>query len=225
MKTKTSNAQSAYSLILKKIIDLELRPGETITEISLSEKLGISRTPIRDAIQRLEIEGLIVSENRAKRIYYLTPLDIENIFDLKIAIESTLARLAAQKGTKEQLNDLSNIVLKIRQLINDLKSGKEDENTFFNKWIDTDRQFHTKLSEMADNRRAEQIVGTLNTQWHRIKMGLAAIEGRMEKSAAEHEMIGKAIISGDEHAAETAMKQHLTNLKNVLLKIMQAFNF
>jgi DNA-binding GntR family transcriptional regulator len=120
---------------------------------------------------------------------------------------------------------LSNIVLKIRELINDLKSGKEDENTFFEKWIDTDRRFHKKLAEMADNRRAEQIINTLNTQWHRIKMGLSAIEGRMEKSAAEHEMIGKAVISRDEQAAEQAMKEHLTNLKNVLLKIMQAFNF
>ena len=78
---------------------------------------------------------------------------------------------------------------------------------------------------MADNTRAEQIINTLNTQWHRIKMGLSAIEGRMEKSATEHEMIGKAIISRDTVAAEEAVKNHLSNLKNVLLKIMQAFSF
>ncbi|HPE74649.1 MAG TPA: GntR family transcriptional regulator [Draconibacterium sp.] len=225
MKTKTSNAQSAYFIILKKIIDLELKPGETITEVSLSEKLGISRTPVRDAIQRLEMEGLIVSENRTKKIYFLTPRDIENIFDLKIAIESTLSGLAARKGTDKQMDDLSNIVLRIREQINDLKSGRENENTFFKKWIDTDRQFHAKIAEMADNSRAEQIINTLNTQWHRIKMGLSAIEGRMEKSAVEHETIGKEIISRDAQAAEKAMADHLSNLKNVLLKIMQAFNF
>ncbi|HKI90645.1 MAG TPA: GntR family transcriptional regulator [Draconibacterium sp.] len=225
MKTKTSNAQSAYSVILKKIMNQELKPGENITEVSLSQKLGISRTPVRDAIQRLEIEGLIVTENRTKKVYYLTPRDIENIFDLKIAIESIMAHLAAQKGSDEQMDHLSNIVLQIRELINDLKSGNEDEETFFEKWINTDQLFHTKIAEMADNSRAEQIINTLNTQWHRIKMGLSAIEGRMEKSAAEHEMIGKAIISRDPVAAEQAVKAHLSNLKNVLLKIMQAFSF
>ena len=95
---------------------------------------------------------------------------------------------------------------------------------FFEKWLNTDRQFHAKIAEMADNQRAEQIINTLNTQWHRIKVGLSAIEGRMEKSAAEHEMIGKAIISRDSDSAEQAVKEHLSNLKNVLLKIMQAFN-
>lgn len=226
MKTKTSNAKSAYTIILKKIISMELKPGETITEISLSEKLGISRTPVRDAVQRLEMEGLVVTENRTKKIYYLTPHDIENIFDLKIAIESTIARLASEKGTEQQMNELSDIVLDIRELIKSLKLGKEeDEESFFEKWIETDQKFHAKIAEMADNSRAEQIINTLNTQWHRIKMGLSAIEGRMEKSAYEHELIGNAIISRKPDDAEQSVKNHLSNLKNVLLKIMQAFNF
>ncbi|MGM0375876.1 MAG: GntR family transcriptional regulator [Bacteroidota bacterium] len=224
MKIKTNNAQSAYEIILKKIINMELKPGESITEVSISEKLGISRTPVRHAIQRLEIEGLIVTENRNKKIYYLTQRDIENIFDLKIAIESTIARLAAIKGSEKQMNELSNIVLNIGDLIKKLKTGKEDEDVFFEKWIETDRKFHSKIAEMADNSRAEQIINTLNTQWHRIKMGFSAIEGRMEKSAYEHEMIGKAIISRDPDTAELFLKNHLLNLKNVLLKLMQTFN-
>ncbi len=226
MKTKSKNSSlSAYNIILKKIIDAELKPGEIITEVSLSEKLGISRTPVRDAIQRLEMEGLVVTENRTKKIYYLTPHDVENIFDLKIAIESTVARLAAVKGSEEQMNELSNIVLNIRDLLIELKNNPENEDLFFKRWIETDKKFHAKLFEMADNQRSEQIIGTLNTQWHRIKLGLSAIEGRMEKSAYEHEAIGNAVISRKPDEAELAVKNHLSNLKNVLLRIMQVFSF
>lgn len=227
MKTqKITNATnlSVYELIKNQILKLELKPGEIVTEALFAEKHGLSRTPVREAVQRLESEGLIISVNRTKKIYYLTPFDIENIFDLKIAIESSVARLATEKGTKAQLDDLINLVLEIRHLIDELKANGENE-TFFERWIETDERFHAKLFEMAQNPRAEQIIKTLNTQWHRIKMGLSAIEGRMEKSAIEHEIIGNAIISRDLNAAEMAVKNHLSNLKNVLLKIMQAFNF
>jgi GntR family transcriptional regulator, rspAB operon transcriptional repressor len=224
LKGKINSSEAAYSTILNKILELELKPGEIITESLLSENLGISRTPIRDALQRLEMEGLITTENRTKKIYFLTPSDIENIFDLKIAIESSLASLAAKKGQDYQLDELSNIMLKIHQLVKEFKNGP-DHDQFFEKWLETDQEFHSKIAEMADNKRAEQIINTLNTQWHRIKTGLSAIEGRIEKSAYEHEMIGKAIISRDADAAELAVKSHLSNLKSMLLKLMKAFNY
>ncbi|MFI0429323.1 GntR family transcriptional regulator [Mariniflexile sp. HMF6888] len=223
MKT-ISSSLTAYQIILDKIINNELKPGEVITEVSLSEKLGLSRTPVRDAVQRLEMEGLVVTENRTKKIYYLTPLDIENIFDLKISIESTIARLAAEKGTDKQMNELGDIVLTIHDLLIERKNNPERMDHFFERWIEADKKFHAKLFEISDNQRAEQIITTLNTQWHRIKMGLSAIEGRIEKSAFEHKAIGNAIISRKPEEAEQAVIKHLTNLKDVLLKIMQAFN-
>ena len=78
---------------------------------------------------------------------------------------------------------------------------------------------------MADNQRASQYIQTLNMQWHRIKIGLSAIEGRVEKSAVEHELIGKAIVNRDGFEAEKLMKEHLHNLKMMLLRLMQTFQY
>ena len=100
-----------------------------------------------------------------------------------------------------------------------------DEATFFREWLETDNKFHKILFTMAGNQRAEQFVNVLNVQWHRIKTGLLAIEGRVEKSALEHAEIGEAVISGNSKKAENAVREHLSNLKSVLIKLMTTFNY
>jgi GntR family transcriptional regulator, rspAB operon transcriptional repressor len=215
----------AYKKILDSILDFSLKPNEIITEIGLSEKLGLSRTPIRDAIRRLENDGLIVTQNRTKKVYFLTEKDVEEIFDLKIAIESLVAAQAAEKGTPGQIDTLSNLTVEIQLLLEKKSSGKIEDDVFFTEWLKTDEQFHDLLFEMSGNQRARQIIHMLNTQWHRIKVGLSAIEGRTEKGAVEHENIGKAIIQRNPEAAEKAVRTHLINLKVMLLKLMKAFNF
>lgn len=215
----------AYALILEQILNFTRKPGEVITEVSLSEQFGISRTPVREAISRLENEGLIITENRTKKIYYLTSADIENIFDLKIAIESSIAGKAAVSGNKEDRDSLSNILILFNELISDKTSGKKDEDTFFKEWLEADKCFHKLLFNMAGNQRAEQFVNILNIQWHRIKMGLLAIEGRVEKAEVEHAIIGNAVISGNRQQGEDAVRDHLTNLKSELIKLMKTFNY
>lgn len=220
-----SSSITAYNLILDQILDSKLKPGEIITEVSLSEQFGISRTPVREAIRRLENEGLVITENRIKKIYYLSSLDIENIFDIKISIESLIARLAATNGTKEQMNELSNTVIRIQELIKEKANGVKDEGLFFMEWLETDKKFHYLLFQMSGNQRAEQIINILNVQWHRIKLSLLAIEGRVEKAAEEHELIGRAVLSRNGQEAENAVKLHLNNLKSVLIRLMSAFHY
>jgi DNA-binding GntR family transcriptional regulator len=224
IRTKNST-DLAYQKILEAILNFTLKPGEIVTEINLSEKLGLSRTPIRDAIRKLENEGLIITQNRTKKIYFLTEKDVEEIFDLKIAVESLIAGQAAKRGTKQQIDALSNITIEIRQLLEKKSNDSIKDDDFFSEWLKTDERFHDLLFEMSGNQRARQIILTLNTQWHRIKVGLSAIEGRTEKGAIEHEKIGKAIIQKNATEAENAMRSHLENLKVMLLKLMKAFNY
>lgn len=221
----TNSTELAYQKILDSILNYSLKPGEVITEIDLSENLGLSRTPVREAIRKLENDGLIVTHNRTKTVCFLTDADIEEIFDLKIAIESLIVRQAAEKGTTEQMNVLGNLLIEMRRLREKkIKNGMPDE-LFFEEWLKVDDRFHQLLFEMSDNNRAQQIVQTLNMQWHRIKVGLSAIEGRTEKTAAEHEAIGKAIIQREPEAAEMAVSYHLDNLKIMLQKLMRTFNY
>ena len=103
MKTARKNGlakRKAYETIKSLIMSARLGPGQAVTETALSEKLGFSRTPIREALGDLEREGLIVTKNRRKRVYMLTVNEVEDIFDLKIEIESAVARWATQRGSK-----------------------------------------------------------------------------------------------------------------------------
>jgi DNA-binding GntR family transcriptional regulator len=224
MEQKTTTYIMAYNMILEKIIKMEFKPGEVVTEVSIAETLGLSRTPVREALQKLESEGLIITDNRTKRIYYLAPKDIENIFDLKIAIESFAVMAAARKGTHSQMEKLSKLVSKIRQLGIIYKEGISEKENFFSEWFEAERKFHNLIFEMADNARAEQIIIMLNMQWLRIKTGISAMEGRILKAVIEHEEIGNAVISRNEKDAEKAVQIHYDNLKNELMLLMRTFS-
>jgi DNA-binding GntR family transcriptional regulator len=220
-----NSTEYAYQMILNSILELKLKPDEIITEVDLSEKLGLSRTPVREAISRLENEGLIVTQNRTKKVYFLSEKDVEEIFDLKIAIESLVARQAAEKGSKEQINALGDVVIEIRRLREKKVKKEIEDEDFLKGWLEADVKFHELLFKMSGNQRAKQIIQTLNVQWHRIKLGITAIEGKTEKVVGEHEAIGKAIIQRKPEAAEWAVRNHLENLKIMLLKLMKTFNY
>ncbi len=219
---KTINSiQTAYGLILQSILNKELKPGEVVTEMSLGERFGLGRTPIREALSKLEMEGLIQTENRTKRIHYLTPEDVEQIFEIKIALEGHLALNAANQINKHQIDELSNIVLGMKELIASQNSlSKED---YLQIWLKHDTAFHDLIFGINQNKRSEEIIKRLNLQWHRLKIGLAVIEGRIEKAVEEHTQIAEAIISRNASLAHKNMQEHLDNLKQVLVSLMKTF--
>ena len=92
--TKTPN--SAYQSILQLIFDNELKPNQLVTESALSEKLSISRTPIREALIQLEVDGLIYNQNGRRRVYVLSMKEVAEIFDTKIVLEGAVVRWAAE---------------------------------------------------------------------------------------------------------------------------------
>ncbi len=221
-KLNRNTVQAAYDQILESIVRFGLKPGEVVTENSLSEKFNIGRTPVREALKRLEVEGLITTEGRTKKIYYLSPKDIEDIFNIKIIIESNLTRLAAEKATDEQLNRLSDIMLSMKSL-GEKHISADSHELFLSEWLALDVQFHEILFEMADNMKIVPIIKNLNIQWHRLKVGITAIEGRIEKAIAEHCIIGNAILDRNSNLASEEMTVHLESLKVMILKLMQMF--
>jgi DNA-binding GntR family transcriptional regulator len=88
-----------------------------------------------------------------------------------------------------------------------------------------DNRYHDLLFRMARNKRAEQIIKNLNDQWHRLRIGILAMEGRIQKSVTEHHAIARAILDGNASEAEQAMQEHLRNLKKMITTIMSAFHF
>lgn len=224
MKQKNS-FEEAYSLILEEIISGSLKPGEVVTEVYLAEKYGISRTPVREALSRFQCEGLINTSNRTKRIYSLSIQDIEEIFELKKLIEGDITLKAAENLTVAQAKELKQIVTEMTELSEFGPENEAQEEELLQKWLDLDKKFHNILFSACGNQRAQQFIQRLNLQWHRLKIGLVAIEGRIGHAILEHREIANAVIEKNPDKAREIMIEHLENLKKVILKLMYAFNY
>lgn len=224
--TKNGRAkQKAYEKIKALILNAKLRPGQAVTEIALSKSLGFSRTPIREALHELEREGLIVTKNRRKRVFMLTVNEVEDIFDLKIEIEGAVAGWAARRGSNRQFQQLEKIMNRMKRLARQRPGNQRQEHSWLNKWLDADRRLHELLFTMAGNKRARQIIQNFNSQWHQMKLGMLALEGRIEKSAVEHERIVREVCAQRPTQAQKQMRIHLQNLRRELVKIMKLAHY
>ena len=212
MNTSDTYRQQVYDYVRKRIISMEYRPGDFITDSQVANELKISRTPAREAFQRLENEGLLIPEaRRGWRIYSLTIKDIEDIFDLKCEIEGLVARKAALDKSEEHHEMLRNYLLQMRQAsLNDDVAG----------WMEMDSLIHHLLYLMAENERAERIIKQLNDQWHRMRRGFINLRGRLDFATDEHEKIIGAIINGDAEGAEIAMHNHLNSVRQGLMRVL-----
>ena len=218
--------EHAYNQIKEQILHMDIKPGEMISELNLAKELGISRTPVREAISRLEQEGLIETENRRKRAYVLRIHEIDEIFDLKKGIEGEIARVATQRAGEKQKEELSRLLTAMREFGESHSfENLTQEHRLVKEWLELDEQFHSLLFEMASNRRSEQIVRSLNSQWHRLELGLLAMEGRLQRNIEEHLEMGEAIIGGKSENARVQMVDHLERLHTTIANIMRMFHF
>jgi len=228
MNSKSKNCRpinEAYAAIQELIMSSKIKPGEMITESGISERLSISRTPVREAIQKLEQEGLIFTENRRKYVYVLTVKEIEEIFDIKICLESTMCYWASRRGTDEQKEKLLNIIKEMEHLVKIRPGDEETRKVWFSKWVEVDDSLHQLIFQMADNNRATTYLNNLNKQWHRLRVGLMAMEDRIETSIKEHKDFVYPIIEGDKKVAKEKMEIHLQNLKSFLVHILKMFHY
>jgi DNA-binding GntR family transcriptional regulator len=133
--------------------------------------------------------------------------------------------LAAEKGKKDDLAALRETVREMSRFADIVPEESYEVHEWIDEWFEVDNRFHNLLFKMAKNKRAEQIIKNLNYQWHRLRVGILAMEGRIQKSVKEHTNIAQAILTGNASEAETLMKEHLTNLKRMIVTIMSAFHF
>lgn len=223
--TKKKSKEEAYEKIQHLILSTQIKPGESITENSLAAQLGIGRTPIREALTQLEQEGLIVSHNGRKKVYVLTIQEVKEIFDIKIALEGSIAGWAAAQGNDRDRQKLKEIMGYMVQLAKERPGDEQGREKYLSSWISYDRQLHEVIFSMSNNKKAEEFIEKLNTQWHRLRATVYALEGRIAESAVEHENFVQHIINQEPEAAERAMREHLKNLKKELIKAMQLFHY
>jgi len=212
-KEPSTYQQYTYDYVRGQIINLGFKPGEYITDSQIAEKLEISRTPVREAFQRLEKEGLLVNEARKGwRVYMLDLEDIYEIFELKIAIEGMLVHKAAECSDEGLRKDLA-------EALNDMKKATAANDPEI--WLQADIHLHNILFLMANNERAEKIIENLNDQWHRLRLGYVALQGRTKTSIGEHEGFVASVLAGDAEKAETQMHEHLARVRDDLIQLVE----
>ena len=198
-------AQQAYGKIIEMILSGTLTPGDALQEAKLGEVLDMSRTPVREAIKRIEAEGLAVPDGRFLKVRRLTAAEVEEIFFLRRVLESHCARQAISVNTSV----LDELDARIRHLQR-YGPGEEDEQ----RRVDDD--LHRVL---ALSTRSEMMVGTINDLRRRTCMfDHTNLPNRFLKSCEEHLEMLAALRAGDGEKAGFLMGEHITHARDAILE-------
>lgn len=193
-------AQNAFTRVREAILRGEIPANEPISQVKLAERLGISRTPLREALRMLEREGLLTSEpNRRVRVPALSVSDLEQIYASRIVIEALAIRLSVEHFTDEQLT-------RMRQLIGDMARASEQKD--LEAWTTPHREFHAALRAYSGSRVCE-LAGSLadhSERYHRVHMSEPA---SWSSADIEHEGIVDACSQRDVTLAVHRLATHL----------------
>ncbi len=210
---KTTLSQEAYRALRRAILNRTYPPGTRLVVRELAETLGLSPTPVKEALAALEREGLVQAvPHRGYRVPTLGLEDIREIYELREALESLAARLAAQQGGPEVARRLEELL----QAQEEAAAAADLEA-----YGDLDLVFHRTLWEAARNKRLLQAAENLDGQVRLLISTSAAVPGRLPKALEEHRAIVAQVAQGDGPAAERAMRHHVRRAWQALKAFLQ----
>ena len=173
-----------------------LKPGERLMEIQLAEELGVSRTPVREAIRKLELEGyVIMMPRRGTYVANLSIRDVNEVFEIRTSLDSLASGLAAERITDDELERLQRLLVII---------GGYVEANDMDKIVETDTEFHDLLYQASRNTRLVGIIFNLREQLTRFRTTSMSFPGRLKATLEEHRRIVEAIAQGDVKEAQQA---------------------
>jgi DNA-binding GntR family transcriptional regulator len=195
-----------FEAIREAIVSGTLAPGERLMEVQLAEELGVSRTPVREAIRRLELEGYVVMVPRKGAfVASLSAKDVADVFEIRAALEGLAAELAAERITEEELEELE------RQLHYVARCVEEGDLPGL---VEADTRFHELLYRASRNQRLTQIIGNLREQIQRFRTTSLATPGRMQETLEEHKKIVEALAQRNAVLARRLAEEHIENAEN-----------
>lgn len=209
---RPSAATDAYWKIRQMIVTGRLRPGQFINEQDLVDHLGVGRTPIREAIQRLAIQGLVeIFPRRGVAVARLGLDDIQAVFEARETIEETTAQLAAQRRSNDEAQRLLALGEQIRNV-----SSSGDYSAF----LDIDQKLHHLIASAARNRILADIADHLlmlsNWIWHQYFL----LNRASSSNYFVHDLIIEAIVNGDPDGARQAMHDHVQQSRELIRSAM-----
>ena len=199
-----------YQYLKEMILNLEIKPGEQVHIEEFTEKLEVSRTPIREAFLKLAAEGLI--EVRPRVGYFvvdITEQDIRDLFEIREIIETHAAKKAAELLTDEDLGNLQNLLIDSSQAV---------EKGDFTRYLANDVKFHGYLQEQMHNKRLKVLMDSMNDLTYRERVLSIQSGNNIQQTLIEHQKIFDGLAKRDGNLAEWYMGEHLHNVCERLVK-------
>ncbi len=208
MTVSTPPTKDAYDLILDAIDQGIYGPRDRLVEAELAERFGVSRTPIREALQRLETQSMLSRDGRSLVVASLDHNQLAELYAVRSALEGLAARLAAKHATTEEVRVLYDLIAADRGIVSDPR-----------KLSRANRRFHGQIHLASHNRYLVQQLEMVHRSMALLATTSLAVDGRGSEALDEHEAIVKAIEAGDEDAAEAALKAHISHAYETRLKV------
>lgn len=213
MKLQSDNSPlrvQVFRAIEDAVLNGEYKDGDSLNELKISEELGVSRTPVREALMQLELEGLAKNiPNKGAVVIGITEKDIEDIYAVRIRIEGLAARLCAENISEDELKRFQEIVD-----LQEFYLAKHDAEQIWS--LDSD--FHKIIYSASQSRPLKFMLSNFHNYIKRARDISVHADGRAEKTVSEHKAILQAIKDRDGELAELLMARHITNAKNNLIK-------
>lgn len=200
--------RDAYDMILEAIDTHVYKPGDRLVESDLAERFGVSRTPIREALQRLETQSLLTRDGRSLIVASLDHTQMAELYVVRGELEGLAARLAASHATPEEKRVLRDMLDEDRALIGDPSALSR-----------ANKRFHKQIHLASHNRFLVQQLDLVHRSMALLATTSLAAEGRGQDALAEHEAIVSAIEAGDGDGAAAALREHISRAFVTRLKL------
>lgn len=202
--------EEVFTMLRQAILTGKLQPGDRLVERELAEQLGVSRTPVREALRKLELENLVTHiPRKGVVVSEISKKDVIEIFDIRASLEGLASSLAAQKATKEDLQGL-------KELLKEMENASVSRNS--DSLNEIHDQFHKMLFDIADSPRLVQMINSLSDYINRFMKAGYSIPGRSSAAMQEHRELLESIEAKDSLRAETIAGKHVMNSKATVLK-------
>ncbi len=192
-----------FNTLRQAILRGELAPGERLMEIQLAERLGVSRTPIREAIRKLELEGLVLMVPRkGAEVARISEKSLRDVLEVRRSLEELATELACRRMSEEQIDELKEAE---EQFAAAVEKGDIME------MAERDEKFHDVIFNGSGNARLVQILNNLREQMYRYRLEYIKEADKRQVMLLEHENIVKAIRARHVAEAKEAMREHIDN--------------
>lgn len=199
-----------FNTLRKAILTGELKPGERLMEIHLANQLGVSRTPIREAIRKLELEGLVIMiPRRGAEVAQITERSLKDVLEVRRALDALCVELACDRISAEEEEQL-------REACDAFERATETKDT--TTIAKADVELHDIIVRATGNQRLIQLINNLSEQMYRYRFEYIKDEDRHDNLIDEHRMIYDSIVKRDKVKAAEAAKLHIDNQEKSIIR-------